>query len=100
MSVFDKDPIEISGKIDIPSEFLEQLEKEMAITDDIKSKFIDVCKYMFTHRISAIESRYDNGVIFKISMDLPEEWSESKNAAKIGEAIAAGIAEGLKEGSR
>ncbi len=97
MSIFDNDPIEMQGEIEIPSDFLEQLKKEMCLSDDIKSKFIDICKYMFTHRISAIESRHENGVIFKISMELPKEWSESKDAAKIGEAIIAGFAEGLKE---
>lgn len=93
---YNSDPVELQGIIEAPSEFLEQLAAETEITDDIKNKFLDVCKYMFEHRISSIESHHKYGVKFKINMELPAEWSESKRAAEIGEGIAKGLAEALK----
>ena len=90
------DPVEIPCKIEDPDGLLERLKQELELTEEIKNKFIDVCKYMYAHKLSAIESQYEVGVKFKITMELPEEWSESKRAAKIGKGIAEGLAEALK----
>lgn len=47
---FSPDPIEIpvSG---ISGPLLEQLEQEMALSEEIQEKFKDVCKYMLEHRL-------------------------------------------------
>lgn len=47
---FNTDPIEIpfSG---ISGPLLEQLEQEMALSEEIQEKFKDVCKYMLAHRV-------------------------------------------------
>lgn len=41
-------------------------------------------------------SEYEGGVKFKITMELPEEWSESKRTAEIGKGIVEGLREALK----
>lgn len=95
-SFYNSDPVEIPCKIEDPDGFLERLKQETELTEEIKNKFIDVCKYMYAHKLSAIESQYEGGVKFKITMELPEEWSESKRTAEIGKGIVEGLREALK----
>lgn len=70
---FSKEPLVMQGDIEIPNEFLDRLNQEMALTDEIKSKILDICTYMCSHSLSAIECKADNGITFKITMETPKE---------------------------
>lgn len=66
---FSPDPVEISGDIEIPSEFLEQLARETEVSDDIKRKFWDVCMYMYSHELALMAGELSNGVKFSLKME-------------------------------
>lgn len=67
---FSPDPVEISGDIEVPSDFLEQLKRETEVSDDIKRKFWDVCMYMYSHELALMAGELSNGVKFSLKMEV------------------------------